>query len=358
MRADRIRWSGRRITLAAALSLAALASLAACGDDDDDVTRPGSPGIGLELDADDISLIQGASGTVGVTVTRSGGFTGAVDLELSGAPTGVTASFTPPSVATGAESSTLTLSVSATVAPGDYPLTITGSGDGIDDESVSLALTVTAAPNPILAIQLAAPTLTVVQGQSGSVGITISRGGGFTGDVTLAVTGTPAGVIATAAPSTVPAGATSATLSVSPTLSAAPSSYAITVTASGAGVATQTASLTLTVTAASTAAIGVEVRGEGAGDLIWTNQGASHNWEVVVTRSGGFAGAVDLTIEGLPQGVTASFTPSTLAPSAGTSRLTITAGAGAALGTTAVTMRAKGAGVADATVIAQLSVVP
>ncbi len=72
-----------------------------------------------------LSIAQGGSGTSTVTITRTN-FTGAVALTLSGAPAGVTGSFNPAS-ATG-NSSTLTINVGASVAPGTYNLTINGAG--------------------------------------------------------------------------------------------------------------------------------------------------------------------------------------------------------------------------------------
>jgi hypothetical protein len=85
-------------------------------------------------------------------------------------------------------------------------------------------------------------------------------------------------------------------------------------------------------------------------------QGESDTWEVIVTRGGGFAGPVDLTIEGLPAGVTAQFAPTTIAPGTVGSAVTFTAAAGAATGSTDVTIRGRAIGVPDATVVVRLSV--
>ncbi len=86
-------------------------------------------------------------------------------------------------------------------------------------------------------------------------------------------------------------------------------------------------------------------------------RGATATIPLTVARSGGFAGAVDLTVEGLPAGVTAAFVPSTLNASQTTSVLTLTGGAAATLGTSNITVRARGTGVTDRTVTNALTVV-
>jgi len=96
--------------------------------------------LGLSRTPSAVTILPGASGTTTVTLTRTN-FTGAVTLSVSGAPGGVTSSFSP-SAPTGT-SSTLTLNVGSAVTPGDYPLTVTGTGTGIGGtRSTRLTLTV------------------------------------------------------------------------------------------------------------------------------------------------------------------------------------------------------------------------
>jgi len=65
------------------------------------------------------------------------------------------------------------------------------------------------------------------------------------------------------------------------------------------------------------------------------NQGTSGTNKITVSPANGFTGAVALAASGLPNGVTASFSPSS---TTGTSTLTLTAGASAALGAATVTI--------------------
>jgi len=77
-------------------------------------------------------------------------------------------------------------------------------------------------------------------------------------------------------------------------------------------------------------------------------QGATGTAAIAVARTN-FAGDVVLTAEGLPTGVTATFTPATLSAGATSSNLALAVSGATAMGTTAVTVRARGTGVTDAT---------
>src|SRR5207253_1217681 len=130
-----------------------------------------------------LTIIQGATGTSTVTITRTN-FTGAVTLSLGGAPAGVTGSFNP--AAPTGTSSTLTVSVGAAVTPGVYNLTVDGSATA-GNRSTPLTLTVTASA-PDYSLSLTPAALTIVKGENGNATVTITRTN-FTGAVTLSLTG-------------------------------------------------------------------------------------------------------------------------------------------------------------------------
>jgi hypothetical protein len=228
------------------LAAALLATAAACGGDGGG-TDP-DPAITVAVGPATASVIQGASATVPVTITRSGGFAGPVSLTLTGAPEGVTGTFDPTPIPAGATASTLTLTVAAGVEPGDYPLTVRATGDGVDDKTDALALTVTAAATPSFALALTPAALTLVQGETKTSAVAITRAGGFTDAVGLAVTGAPAGLTATVEPASATADA--ATITVAAAASTAPGTYQLTVTGTATGLTDQTAQLSVTVTAA------------------------------------------------------------------------------------------------------------
>jgi hypothetical protein len=107
------------------------------------VAVPVSPNFSLAATSTSVSVTQGGSGTDGITVTPSGGFSGSVALSASGLPSGVTAVFSPAST-TG--TSTLTLAASNSAATGAATVTITGTS-GTLQHSTTVTLTV----NPAMA---------------------------------------------------------------------------------------------------------------------------------------------------------------------------------------------------------------
>jgi hypothetical protein len=84
-------------------------------------------------------------------------------------------------------------------------------------------------------------------------------------------------------------------------------------------------------------------------------QGSASTVLVTIQRTN-YTSAVTLTIEGLPQGVTATFAPPSLADGSPTSTLTINAAGSAAPGNFTLTVRASGAGVTEQTATIALMV--
>jgi hypothetical protein len=101
-----------------------------------------APAFNIDTSPASLTIVQGASGTSTITLLGVNGFTGSVNLAVSGLPSGVTASFTPnPTTGT----SVLTLTASGTATLGPATVTITGTS-GTLTETVFLALTV----NPVV----------------------------------------------------------------------------------------------------------------------------------------------------------------------------------------------------------------
>jgi hypothetical protein len=228
---------------AASTLLATLAGAGACTEE----PRP-RHSIDVALSAGTLAVVQGDRSTATVTITRGGGFDGAVDLSVRPAP-GVTASFDPGAVPRNASTSTLALRVDSSAAPGTYPLAVVARGDGVPADSAVLTLTVEAAPStPAFALALPEAPLTVAAGTTDSVPIAIDRADGFDGAVTLDVTGAAAGVSTTVTPN--PAAGDAATLRVTAAPGAAPGTSVLTVRGSAAGAADQTVALTVSVPSA------------------------------------------------------------------------------------------------------------
>lgn len=219
------------------------------------VTAAAVPSISLAASPASMSIVAGQNASSSVTLTRTGGFTGAVALSLSGAPSGMTATLNPTSLVAGATASQVTLNTTSAVAPGTYSITVGGSGTGVTSTSVTLAVTVSAPAG----FSLNASAATLQQGGTGASTVTITRTGGFTGAVSLAVTGLPSGVTATFNPVSVTG--TTSTLTFTATSAAATGSFSATVTGTASGLASVSATLAGTVTAGG---------GGGTGNVNWT----------------------------------------------------------------------------------------
>jgi hypothetical protein len=100
-----------------------------------------------------------------------------------------------------------------------------------------------------------------------------------------------------------------------------------------------------------TASIGVS----SAAATLSVVQSANGTVAITVSRTN-YTGDVALTADGLPSGVTATFTPAALTGSVTSSSLQLTASGSAAVGAATVTVRARGTGVADATTNVALTV--
>ena len=129
---------GRFAVLATAFTLA-------CGDGDNEPS--GNRGsIQLTLNPATLSLPQGSSGTIAVSVARAGGFTGVVTLAVSGMPTGVTTTIDPSQLSASTTTATVTVTTTAAVTPASYTATVTATGEGVTSATATHQLTVTAAP--------------------------------------------------------------------------------------------------------------------------------------------------------------------------------------------------------------------
>src|SRR5262245_38018437 len=73
------------------------------------------------------SVLQGSSKTYAVTLLSTGAapFTGLASLSIGGVPAGISAAFSPATVLTGGQSTTLTVTASAGASSGSLPLTVT-----------------------------------------------------------------------------------------------------------------------------------------------------------------------------------------------------------------------------------------
>jgi N-acetylmuramoyl-L-alanine amidase len=198
-----------------------------------------APEFSVSASPSSASTMPGGSVSYSVGVGSANGFTGSVGLAITGLPVGATASFVPATV-TAPGSSQLTVATDASIAPGTYPLTVTGTSSSTT-HTTAITLVVNAPPTPNFTVTATPASRTVVRGASGSYAISITPSGGFSAPVTLSASGLPTGTSGSFAPN--PA-SDSSVLSVTTTSSAKVGSYTLTITAtSGSLVHTTTVSL-------------------------------------------------------------------------------------------------------------------
>jgi hypothetical protein len=219
----------------------------------DIVFNPGtSPDFALSASPASLSVTQGSSATSTISTSVSNGFNSSVALSISGLPSGVTASFSPASIAApGSGSSTLTFTASSMATTGTFNTTVSATGGGITHTTV-IPVTVNAATAPNFALSASPTSLSVAAGSSGTSTISTTISGGFNSAVSLSATGLPTGVTAAFNPTSIAApGSGSSTLTFTAASTAVAGTSTITINASGGGVSHST-TISLTITSGGT----------------------------------------------------------------------------------------------------------
>lgn len=273
-----------------------------------------TPAYTLSASPNTLSVVQGTSSTSTITITPLNGFKGSVTFSASGLPTGVTAGFSPnPATST----SKLTLTASATAITGAATVTITGTS-GSTAQTTTIALTVKPAPNFTIADNPG--SLAINQLDTGTSKVTITPENGFTGNVTLAVSGLPKGVNAffSANPTT-----STSTLTLEASAAAATGTSTLTITGTS-GSLTHTTTLKLTVNPGLTLT--------ASPNKLTITHGNTGATTILIAPQ---KSLVTLSVSGLPSGVTASFSPN---PAINNSALMFTVSGTATTGTFTITV--------------------
>jgi hypothetical protein len=281
----------------------------------------------LSAASSSVTLSPGAGTTDAISVSPSNGFSSAVSFSASGFPSGASGSFSPNSSASG---TTLTVTTTAAAAAGTYPIVITATAPGSGNSSpvsnsVTLNLVIAVPKTPGFTLAAAANPFTLQQNAGGTDNIAVTPVNGFSGTVSLAVSGAPAGV---------GTGFSGNLLIVYPPLSTPTGTYPLTITGTS-GSTHATTSVSLVITAGATFSL------SPASSSVTVPHGSSGTDVITVKPSNGFTSAVSFAASNLPSGVTASFSP---ASSASSSTLTLTAASSAKSGSYTITITATAPG--------------
>jgi uncharacterized membrane protein len=264
------------------------------------------PGFWIEASSRNISLLPGQSSTTTVTVTDAAGFSGNVILAItSPLPKSVTASWSKNPTSS---SSLLTIQASATTPTGTTKLTISGTSGKLTAVS-NLSLQI---QGPTFTLSSSPSSLLLNPGSTVTSTITLSPENGFTGSVKLSASGLPEGVTASFSPSSL-SGNSTLTLKASASAIQGQTGFTITGTSGNLAVSAQ---VPLVVAAPSISIYGYGPPAVGIGQ----NSSTSTSFEVL--GNNGLTGDIQLSISGLPAGVTASFSPSVISSQGGVTVLT------------------------------------
>ena len=284
-----------------------------------------------------VTVVLESTATSTITVTPLNGFAAAVSFSAGGLPAGVTATFDP---ASATDATVVTFAASAAAVPGTTTVTIDGVGGGLV-RTTTIALTV-APPAGDFSLEASPVGLTVAVGGSATTTVTITRLDGFPSTISFSASGLPSGVVATFTPPATTGDSTTLTLTALDTAVTGPAT--VTITGTG-GTLTRSTSVTLLVTPAIVGDFSL-----AASPVAFTlSQGDTVTGTVNITRSNGFADEVGFTADGLPTGVTATFTPASTTDDS--VAITFTASASAAPGPATVTVTGTGGSLTRTTTI-------
>ncbi len=274
-------------------------------------------------------------------------FGSVVTPTISGLPAGVTATFNPATINPDAGgSSVLTLATSASAPQGTFTPLVTAAANG-QSHGANVTLSVsTAATTGDFSGNFSPIAATASPSSPATYTLTLTPSGGFNGSVALGVSGLPYDTVASFYPSVVYGARGTSVLTVSVASTTPPGIYAFNVNATSGSTLSHTTSPTLLVGVVDfTGTITPTSQTVAAG----TVSSAQYLIQLSTLGTQPLGSIVTLYISGLPAGVTAKLSSSTINPDAkGTSVLTLTTAASTPVGSYTPLLTATGGGVTHA----------
>ena len=243
------------------------------------------------------SIAPGQTATSTVGVSSLNGYTGTVNLTVSGCPANATCSLSPASVVNGLGSSTLSVTKTSTTPAGTYPVTVAGTDSVNGGLTHSATFTVTVVV-PDFSISANPTSFAVTQGNAGTSTINLASINGYAKSVTLGTVDCPSNATCTFLTNPVtPTGAS--TFRITTATNTPAGGYTIAVTGTDPSALAHSANLTVTVSPLFTmpASLSLTVT-RGSGNSVALKPGLV-----------GTAVPVTLSISSLPKGVKAVFSP-------------------------------------------------
>jgi len=212
---------------------------------------------------DTLSVNQGETGSVTITVTSTGGFTSKTNLKwewVGTAPTGVTPSLSPTSVTPtsgGSKTSTLKIETTSTATLGTFKIMVTGTSyPRVHNVNVTIEIKSIAT----FTVQASPASRSVYPGQSAEYTVTVTTTGGYDEEIVFTLNPAPPSGISYAfsPPEVTPPSVTTSTLTVYTTPAVPTGTYTLTIQGTGDGT-TDTYQVTLTVSEKTDSAISLSL---------------------------------------------------------------------------------------------------
>jgi hypothetical protein len=302
--------------------------LASCGGNTSSGNGSGGNGSApiLTLSPSSIKLTAGATGQTASLLLSASAGTGAATVTVSGLPTGVSISPATLSLTPGtALPLTLTAAASAATSTAMVSFTTTIGGQAVSTQG---SLSVQGGPADFSLNVMPASVSLASNGTASTVSVLATAVNGFSGSVSVAISGLPSGVTAKPSSLTLTPG-TAVTLSLTAAAGTGAESSTATLTGTS-GALTHSASLAISVVAPPPAQADFSLA-VSPQSLSLTIGAAGQPVQLSATALDGFSGTASVAVSGLPAGVTASPTTLTLTPGTPQS-VTLAAGNNAAAG--------------------------
>lgn len=275
------------------------------------------PDFEVSLSPDSMELLPGQEAAVTVSVEPIGGFEEEVELSAVDLPEGFDVAFDPQS-GTPSFDAVMNLAVSEDVEPGTYHFRVLGESGEVRRYA---AMTVEVKTPPDFSLTVSEPGVTVVQGESASITVSVEPIGGFSDPVALSVSNLPSKVSAEFSANDAPPPFTS-TLTISVEEDAAPGSWDLVVEGVGGGLS-RTVGFQLVIEEAPQP---FDFELTASQTSLTLKPGQKTTIVITVDLVSGEPEPVALSVVGLPASISHSLTPSTITPT-GAATLELTAGA-------------------------------
>lgn len=286
------------------------------------------------------TLVPGGSISFDVTAESLYEFTGDIIVGVTDIPNGITPSYNPVVIKGGSGTSTITLTAAPNMALGNYTATLTGSSGSLF-HSTTVPFTVNDSVGDWTGY-VVQQSQNISPGGTAHWQIVAQAMNGFTGTISLSVSGLPPGASASFSPSSIVGGGGSTMLTVVTSgTTPQPQIYPLTVTGTN-GILVHTTTVYLGISTSNGDFTGTVSPSTAS---VSASAGGSASFTVSASPINGGAGDISLAAIGLPGGVTASFNSTTIPGSSGSATLTLTASSGTKVGTYTIYLNASGSGV-------------